>query len=105
VSLSVVVTRNCNLSEVEDREAGWLVESNVDSVFAGLNEASHPPKSGARGANAVDSSRRTTPGTGLPERASGYIVRISPEPTDCPPSDSVTVIILTHNEVVNIVSV
>ena len=35
----VVVTRNCNLSEVHDREAGWLVESNTDSVFAGLQEA------------------------------------------------------------------
>lgn len=35
----VVVTRNCNVSEVQDREAGWLVDSNGESVFAGLSEA------------------------------------------------------------------
>jgi glycosyltransferase involved in cell wall biosynthesis len=36
----VIVTPNCNLSEVKDRKAGWLVEPNVDSVLTGLNEAS-----------------------------------------------------------------
>ena len=36
----VIVTPNCNLSEVRDREAGWLIEPNTDSVFAGLNDAS-----------------------------------------------------------------
>jgi glycosyltransferase involved in cell wall biosynthesis len=39
----VVITRNCNLTEVKDREAGWLVEANIDSVFSGLSEAAASP--------------------------------------------------------------
>lgn len=35
----VVVTRNCNVSDVHDRKAGWLVEPSVDGVFGGLNDA------------------------------------------------------------------
>ncbi len=35
----VIVTRNCNLSEVHDREAGWLIEPTIDSVFTGLSDA------------------------------------------------------------------
>jgi glycosyltransferase involved in cell wall biosynthesis len=39
----VVITRNCNVPEVKDRDAGWLVEANIDSVFSGLSEASASP--------------------------------------------------------------
>ena len=35
----VVVTRNCNIPEVDDWKAGWLVDANVESVFEGLKLA------------------------------------------------------------------
>ena len=35
----VVVTRNCNLSEMQDHEAGWLVESQLESLLAALQNA------------------------------------------------------------------
>jgi glycosyltransferase involved in cell wall biosynthesis len=38
-SCPVVVTRHCHINEVENRETGWLVESNVDSVLEGLGKA------------------------------------------------------------------
>jgi poly(glycerol-phosphate) alpha-glucosyltransferase len=39
----VILTARCNLDEVEDRNAGWLVEPREDSLFAALRSACESP--------------------------------------------------------------
>jgi glycosyltransferase involved in cell wall biosynthesis len=36
----VVVTRNCNVPDVEDRQCGWLVDASIESLLDGLTEVS-----------------------------------------------------------------
>jgi len=39
----VIVSRNCNLTDVQDKRVGWLVSPEVKSVFLGLKEAAASP--------------------------------------------------------------
>jgi len=39
----VIVSRNCNLTDVQDKRVGWLVSPEVKSVFFGLKEAAASP--------------------------------------------------------------
>ena len=101
----VVVTPNCNLSEVQDREAGWLVEPTVDSVLAGLNEASRcANERRRRGENA----RSLVEEHFTWDRIASESIRfyLSHQHSDqlniLPGSIPVSVVILTHNEAVNI---
>jgi glycosyltransferase involved in cell wall biosynthesis len=49
----VVITRNCNVPEVENCNAGWLVDASVESVFEGLEHAfSSRQERQRRGSNA-----------------------------------------------------
>jgi len=36
---AVILTRNCNLSEIAQCQAGWIVEPTIDDVFGALREA------------------------------------------------------------------
>ena len=49
----VILTYNCNLDDVGDQKAGWLVEPRISSVFEALNAAyQNASERARRGANA-----------------------------------------------------